>query len=210
MEHKIRQNRRWFQKMLIFLVFGLFTARAQAQLLAPTITVSTSSTNVSIGDSVTITVVAHCNVGVLSSVSCLLNNGSLPTNAVFSLLSGVINIDSTVTNTLSISHITSASAGIYTVKYGDLLGLLNLSASVPITINILPTVTAIVGNSGMIEQGFKIQFSAPTGSNVVVEASSDMNNWAALTTNLVSNGTLTYTDAVAKTASCRFYRARIK
>src|ERR1700722_19201880 len=89
MEYKPRQNGRWLQKMVIFLVFGLFTARAQAQLLAPTITVSASSTNVSIGDTVTVTVVAHCNIGVLSSATCLFSNGSLPTNAVFSILSGL-------------------------------------------------------------------------------------------------------------------------
>lgn len=210
MEYKRRQNRRWLQKMIIFLVFGLFTARAQAGLLAPTITVSASSTNVSIGDSVTITVVAHCNLGVLSSASCLFSNGSLPTNVVFSLLSGVINLDSTVTNTLTISHITSASAGTYTATYADLLGLLNLNASVPININILPTVTALASRSGMIKQGFRILFSAPSGSNVVVQASSDMSNWTSLCTNVVANGTLTYTDAVAQTVSCRFYRAKIQ
>lgn len=210
MECKHRQNRPWFQKMLIFLVFGLFTARAQAGLLAPAITVSTSSTNVSIGDSVTVTVVAHCNLGVLSSASCLFSNGSLPTNVVFSILSGVLNIDSTVTNTLTISHVTSASAGTYTVQYSDLLGLLNLNASVPITLNLTPTVTALTSVSGMIKQGFKISFSAPTGSNVVIQASSDMSNWSPLCTNVVANGTLTYTDAVAQTASCRFYRAKIQ
>jgi hypothetical protein len=212
MDYKRRQNRRWVQRMLIFLVFGLFTARAQAGLVAPTVTVSTSSTNVSIGDNVTITVVAHCNLGVLSSVSCLFGNGngSLPTNTVFSILSGVINIDSTITNTLTISHITSASAGTYTVQYADLLGLLNLSTTVPININILPTIKAVVGGSGMVQKGFKILFSAPTGSNVVVEASSDLSSWSPLCTNVVANGSLTYTDAVAKTVSCRFYRAKIQ
>jgi len=70
--------------------------------------------------------------------------------------------------------------------------------------------TAVTGASKMLTSGFKLQFSAPTGSNVVIEATSNMNNWSAIYTNVASGGSVTYTDAVAKTASCRFYRARLK
>lgn len=202
---------RWVQKIVILLLFGLFNAStAEAQLLAPTIAVSCSSTNVPIGGSATVTVVAHCNLGVLDSESCLFNNGSLPTNAVFSILSGVLNVNSTITNELTIRNITSASAGTYTVQYSDLLGLLSLSASAPINVNIIPAFTALTSGSGMIGKGFKLTFSAPAGSNVVIEATSNLKSWSPIYTNVAAGGTLSYTDTVAKTLSCRFYRAMLQ
>lgn len=211
MEQKRRIYRRWFQKIAILLLFGLFnTATAEAQLLAPQITVSTSSTNVSIGDSVTITVIAQCNLGVLTTASCQLNNGSLPVNAVFSILSGVLNYNSTITNTLTITNVSSASAGTYTVKYSDLWGILGLNSSASINLNIIPTIKALTSGTGMIAKGFKLQFSAPAGSNVVVEATSDLNSWSPIYTNVATGGNLSYTDAVATTVSCRFYRARLQ
>ncbi|HTR41114.1 MAG TPA: hypothetical protein VMH87_05820 [Pseudomonadales bacterium] len=161
----------------------------------------------------TFTIVAHCNVGVLTSLSCVLTNtltkGTVPTNVLFQTLSGVLNIDSTITNTLTIKNISSACAGTYTVKSSDLLGILGLSSSVPITLNILPTVLAVPGQAGMVANGFKLQFSGPIGSNVVIEASSDLIHWAPISTNVLTGGALSYIDTAAKANPSRFYRAQL-
>jgi len=195
----------------MFLVFGLFTATAQAGLLAPTISVSPSGTNVSNGDTVTFTVVAHCTLGLLSSDSCQFNNSSLPTNVTFTTVSGVLNVDSTITSTLTISNASAADAGTYTVKFSDLLGLLTGNASASVTLGVIPAVTAVPTQTGMVaNKGFKLQFSGPTGSNLVVQATSDMKSWTSLSTNVIVNGSVTYTDAAATTVSCRFYRAKLQ
>jgi hypothetical protein len=71
-------------------------------------------------------------------------------------------------------------------------------------------VSFVSTETGMVTSGFKLKMSGPTGSNLVIEATSDMKNWTPICTNLISNGSITYTDAVAKTLPSRYYRAKIQ
>jgi hypothetical protein len=220
MEYKRQQNRRWFQKMLIFLIFGLFTARTQAQigiLLPANVTVQPLSTNVQNGDTATFNVSAYCTLGVIYSVTWLYNGAPIPaTNTtVTSSSSGLLT--TTVNSTLTVKRVSSACTGTYSAQITDvvisLLGLITVSdnaMSQGATLGIIPTVTAVTAQTGMVGSGFKLQFSGPTGSNIVIQATSDMKNWSSLSTNVVVNGSVTYTDTTAKTVSCRFYRAKIK
>ncbi|HEV2456180.1 MAG TPA: immunoglobulin domain-containing protein [Verrucomicrobiae bacterium] len=205
----------WLQKTLIFLVFGLFnTANVEAQgLLPPSITVSPSSTNVQNGDTVTFNVSAYCVVGVLTSVTWQYSGGAFPTNAAVTTSGGILNVNSSINSTLTINNASSACAGTYTVTVSDaggLLGILVGNSSASVNLSVPATVSAVAAASKMVEKGFKIQFSAPTGSNLVIEATSDMAHWTSVCTNKVTGGSVTYTDAVAKTVSSRFYRARLK
>jgi hypothetical protein len=215
MEAEHRMNRAGLRKMAIFLMFfGLFiTARVDAGLLAPSLSVSPASTNVPNGDTVTINVQSSVLAGVLSSVSCQFSGGAFPANASFTTSGGgsLLELGGSVDAVLTITNMSAASAGTYTFSsstVGLLGGLLTTTATS--TISLTPTVTGVTSGSGMTTKGFKIQFSAPTGSNLVIQATSDMKNWTSLCTNVVKNGSVTYTDAVAKTVSCRFYRAKLK
>jgi len=212
MELKVRIVRHLAQKLIISTVFGLFAvAMAKAQLLAPAITVSPASTNVSNGDTVTFTITVHCNLGVLTADSCRFGNGSSwPVNALFNTVFGVLQVNSTITNTLTITNVSSASAGTYTIGASDLLGLLGLSSSATATVGILPTVTPVPSQTGMVSNGFKLAFAAPNGSNVVIEASSDFKTWVPISTNVVSGGVVSCIDAAAKAHPSRFYRAHFK
>ena len=217
MEYKQRQNRRWIQKMVIFLVFGLFiTARAEAQILGlgpPVITVQPMGTNVQNGDTVTFTTSAYCTLGDICAVTWVFKNGKLPTNATVTV-SGLGT--TTVSSTLTLKNASSACAGNYSVEIedellGGLLGLTTATAtSQNATLGIIPTVTAVPSGTGMVSSGFKLEFSAPTGSNVVIEASSDLKTWVPISTNVVAGGIVSYIDAAAKAHSSRFYRALIK
>jgi hypothetical protein len=213
MEYKRRQNRRRFQKTLISLFFGLFiTVEAEAGLLAPTLSVSPSSTNVPNGDTVTINIQSSVTVGVLSSISCQFSGGAFPTNASFTAIGGsLLDLGGSVDATLTITNISAASAGTYTFS-SSTVGLLGglLTTKAPCTVGLTPTVTAVTTQTGMVSNGFKLQFSGPTGSNLVIQASSDMRSWNSLSTNVIANGSVTYTDTTAKTVSCRFYRAKIQ
>lgn len=209
MEAKCRNNRSWLRKTLVLLLFGLLaTTQAQAQMASAS--VSPSGINVSNGDTVTITATGYVTLGVLSSAGWSYSGRSWPTNANYTTTGGgILNVDSTITSTLTISHITQASSGTYTFSVSGGL-LLIVSASASSTVGIIPTVTADPVRSQMVEKGFKILFSGPTGSNLVIQASSNMRNWTSLCTNVITGGSVTYTDAVPKTVTCRFYRARLK
>ena len=218
MEAKRRTNGVLFGKTLIFLLFGLFfiTARAEAQILglgAPNITAQPVGTNVQNGDTVTLTTAANCSLGDICTVTWLFNNGNLPTNATVTT-DGLGS--TTVSSTLTLNHVSSACAGTYCVEItdellGGLLGITTATAtSQNATVGVITPVTAVTTGSGMVAKGFKIEFSGPTGSNLVIQATSNMQTWTSICTNVVTDGSVTYTDTVAKTVSCRFYRARLK
>jgi hypothetical protein len=222
MDYKRRQNRRWFQKMLIFLVFGLFTVRAQAQLgilLPANITAQPLSTNVQNGDTATFTVSANCTGGgEIYSVTWLFNGKPISTNGTVTASSSGL-LTTTVNSTLTIKDISSTNAGTYSVQITDvilsLLGLISVedtATSEGATLGITPTVTAVSTQTLTVNNSnaFKVQFSGPTGSNLVIQATSDMLNWNSLSTNVIVNGSVTYTDAISPTVSCRFYRAKLQ
>lgn len=212
MEETIRINPWGLRKTVIFLVFGLFImANAKAGLLAPSLSVSPSNTNVSNGDTVTINIQSSVTVGVLSSISCQFNGGIFPTNASFITSSPLLDLGGSVNATLTITNFSAASAGTYTVQ-ASTVGLLGglLTTTVPCTLTVTPTVTGMASGSGMVTKGFKIQFSGPTGSNLVIQASTDMKHWTAISTNPITGGSVTFTDTAAATMPGRFYRAKLK
>ena len=214
MEVTVRFNPKRWVKALISLFFALFvTAKADAGLLAPSLTVSPSPTNVPNGDTVVINIQSSVVVGVLSSVSCQFNGGNLPANVSFTEVGGgsLLDLGGSVDAVLTITNVSAASAGTYTFS-SSTVGLLGglLTSKATCTVSVAATVTGMVQSSQMMQKGFKVQFSAPTGSNLVIEASSDLKSWTPIYTNKVVGGSLTYTDAVAKTVSGRYYRAKLK
>lgn len=62
---------------------------------------------------------------------------------------------------------------------------------------------------GVAPGTIKLVFSGPTGSTIVLQTSSNLVQWADLTTfNDIPAGTITYTDSVPPSESTRFYRLR--
>lgn len=210
MEGKIQfGNRQRLQKTLIFLVFGLFTARAQAQLLdpPPSITVPPVGISVQNGGTAILTASAASLPLPITSVTWY-RNGKAVSSGVLT-----VNLGATAVTTLTVSNVSSADNGnVYDVKVSNAMGSTTSSnATLVVVLNTVNNVlTAVTGASKMLTAGFKVQFSAPTGSNIVIQATSDMSHWSSIYTNVASGGSVTCTDAVAKTCSCRFYRARIK
>ena len=201
--------------MVIFLVFGVFImANAKAGIVAPTLTVSTSSTNVSKGDTVTIYIQSSVLVGSLSSIGCDFSGAAFPTNAYFTITSGgslLGLLAASVDANLTITNVSSANAGTYTF-YSSTPGLLGgtLTTYASCTLTVTPTITGMAAGSAIVTKGFKIQFSGPTGSNLVIQASTDMKHWTSISTNVITGGSVTYTDAAAMTMPSRYYRAKLK
>lgn len=196
----IRSN--WLRKVAICLVFAIFmVAKVEAGLVVPTITAQPSNTSVQNGDTTTFSMSAGCLLSAIPSVVWYCNNKPVYTNSYLLTLFSV-------SSTLTLNHVSTNNAGSYYAVVSDLLGGSVKTATA--TLSITPPVAAVAGGSGMITKGFKLQFSGPTGSNLVIEATADMVHWTSISTNLLTGGSVTYTDTIAKTVTSRFYRARLK
>ena len=66
------------------------------------------------------------------------------------------------------------------------------------------------GNLGFTNRQFLLTLSGPAGSNAVISASTNLQNWIPLVTNPLTLGSLTFTDALATNYLRRFYRATLQ
>ncbi len=210
MERKRQRNVRCLQKIAICLVFfGLLTTtQAQIGLLPPpTISVQPLDTNVLNGGTATFTVSAYTTLGVINSVTWLFNGKPVPTSNTVVTLQGAL-LSSTIGSTLTVSHVSSTDVGNFSVQITSLLS--GTATSQNAALGILPTVTAVTEGSGMVTNGFKMEFSGPTGSNVVIEASSDLKTWVPIWTNVITGGVVSCIDTAAKAYPNRYYRAKLE
>jgi hypothetical protein len=210
MEYKRRFSRRWFQKFVNYLIFGVFTANAQAQIFGPpSFVVQPLGISVQNGGTALLTTSAASVPLPITSVTWYYNDKAISAGNASIV---TVNLGVSATSVLTITNFSSANAGNYKVKIANASGSVSSSNVVVIALgNVVPAVVNLVSSgTGMIKEGFKLQISAPIGSNVVIEATSDLSNWSPIATNNATTGSVTYTDTVAKVVSCRFYRAKLQ
>jgi hypothetical protein len=75
----------------------------------------------------------------------------------------------------------------------------------PVSVAIIITNTAF----GLTNGSFGFDLSGPSGSNVVIEASTNLRAWIPLQTNLLGSGLLHFSDSQSSTNRQRFYRAHL-
>ena len=76
----------------------------------------------------------------------------------------------------------------------------------------LPGSLAIITTNaafGFTDGEFGFDVSGPSGSNVVIQASTDLQTWIPLQTNLLGSGPLYFSDPQSSTNIQRFYRAQL-
>jgi hypothetical protein len=75
----------------------------------------------------------------------------------------------------------------------------------------LPVSLAITTNAafGFTNGVFGFDVSGPSGSNVVIQASTDLQTWIPLQTNVLGSAPLYYSDSQSATNRQRFYRAEL-
>jgi hypothetical protein len=76
-------------------------------------------------------------------------------------------------------------------------------ASLPVSVTIITTNAAFGFTNGV----FGFDLSGPSGSNVVIKASTDLRAWTPLQTNFFGSGLLYFSDSQPRTNRQRFYRA---
>lgn len=212
------------QKAIVSLgVLFFLVAKCNAGGLAPTIVVQPTGTNVLNGDTAVFVAAADSGILALTGVSftwyCTSNgvtrtvsansNITISTVITNSLLGIILGGDEAF-SVLTIKNANPTNMGKYYVKATELLGgsidSLNAALNV-VTPVVVPVINIATSASALTTSGFNLQMSTPVGSNVVVEASSDMHTWTPIYTNLNSSGTLTYMDTDAKNHTARYYRA---
>lgn len=200
---------RCIRKIAICLVFFGLLASTQAQiglLPPPTISVQPLGTNVQNEGTATFNVTAYTTLGVINSVTWLLNGKPIPTSNTVVTLQGTL-LSSKIGSTLTVYNVSPTDVGNFSVQIASLLS--GTATSQNAALGILPTVTPVAAETGMVANGFQLKFSGPTGSNCVIEASSDLVHWAPISTNVITGGVVSYVDTAAKNHPSRFYRAKI-
>jgi hypothetical protein len=108
---------------------------------------------------------------------------------------------------LAVSGSTLFAGGDFTIAGTNASGYAALAnlAGAPVSVAIITTNAAFGFTGGVF--GFDV--SGPSGSNVVIQASTDLQTWMPLQTNLLGSGLLYFSDAQSPANVKRFYRARL-
>jgi hypothetical protein len=209
MKRKRQVNMHWLLKAALCLMFLAFwNAKCDAQGLGtpPLIAVQPLGISVLNGGTAAISTTA---VSTTPMEFHWYFNGEKMNNPPVANL--VIPLVGTV-STLNITNASAATAGQYYVKIENGVGeVKSSSATLIVVANIVPvTLNIVTSTLGMTANGFNLQLSGPSGSNYVIEASTDLNSWTPISTNAAPGGSVTYTDTAATNLLSRFYRARLQ
>ena len=105
---------------------------------------------------------------------------------------------------LAVSGSTLYAGGNFTTA-GTNVSAYAAMANLPVSLAIVTTNAAFGFTSGVF--GFDV--TGPSGANVVIQASTDLQTWIPLQTNLLGSGLLYFSDPQSTTNVQRFYRAQL-
>jgi len=203
----IRYQKRKAAIGLIF--FGFLTTRSHAQIgTPPIIAVQPLGVAVQNGGTALLTTTA---VSLTSMKFYWLFNGQ-PVSATNTIVVNVVVPLVGTVSTLTVNDASPASAGNYSVRVVNGVGSTSSSnaALIVLTATVTNVLNIISAGTGMTAAGFKLQLSGPSGSNYVIQASTDLKNWISIATNAAPTGSIFYTDTAATNLPVRYYRAKIQ
>ncbi len=201
-----------FKALICFVFMGFHQLDALAASgPPPSVTVPPVGISVSKGGIAVITLIADTSIGTTETFTWQLNGHDISTNKNVLVVSAVVPLTGIGTSTPTINNVDTTNAGVYTIKITNYGGTTTTNATLIVLDTVVSNVVNIVSTgTGMTANGFKLLLSGPTGSNCVIQASSDLNSWTSISTNTFSSGTATFTDTNAAVLPRRFYRAAIK
>jgi Immunoglobulin I-set domain len=186
---------------MCLILFGVLVTSGHAQLgTPPNIIVQPLGLSVQKGGTAVITTTA---VSLTTPTFKWLFNGKKIKDDNATVINVVVPLVGTV-STLTLKEVASQDAGNFSVQ------VVNAAGSVTSSNATMIVLASTISSFGMVANGFKLQLSGPTGSNIVIQASTDLNNWTSISTNLASAGGIAYTDTAAQFLPFRYYRAIIK
>jgi purine nucleoside phosphorylase len=159
-------------------------------LIPPAITTQPQAQTVIVGQSATFSVVATGSAPLGYQWS---RNGTAVSGATNSML------------TLNTAQ--SADAGSYTVMVTDVAGSV---PSMVATLTVIPPTPPSFDSAGMTPNGFTFQLSVPVGCTYVILATTNLQDWTPISTNVALTGSVVVTDPAATNCSRQFYRAMVQ
>jgi len=206
MKQKRQVNTYWLLKMALCFEFSAFcAAKCEAQLGGPP-SISVQPLGVSVQSGGT-ALIATTAVSLTPMTFTWKFKGNAMTNPQVANVNGVVG----VVSTLTIPDATSANAGDYSVTIVNGVGTTTSSnANLVVLLDVPATLSIVTSSLGLTTNGFNLQLSGPSGSNYVIEASTDLQSWKPISTNAAPNGTVSYTDTAATNFPARFYRAMLQ
>lgn len=198
----------WQKAIAGVLFLAFFAVRGHAQLgVPPIILVQPLNTSVLNGYTTLVTTTVAPSI-TPQKYYWFFNDQPVSTNALI-VVSNAIDSQLNIVCTLAIFNANSTNAGTYSLRITNGVGsTVSSNAVLTVLSTTVSNVINIIGpGTGMTTNGFKVLLSGPSGSNFVVDASTDLNNWSPILTNFASTGTISCTDTLAKNFPIRFYRA---
>ena len=113
-------------------------------------------------------------------------------------------------STLTLNNVQPTDAGTYSVVVANPWGLAS-SAVAMLTVTNPPTsAPPSLDAAAMTPDGFKFQLSVPAGHTYVILASTNLQDWIPIYTNIALTGSIVLTDVAASNCGRRFYRVMVQ
>jgi hypothetical protein len=108
---------------------------------------------------------------------------------------------------LTLDNVATTNAGNYFVTVINSYGSVLSAVAVLTVTDPPPPAPPSLAAAAMASNGFTFQFSVPVGHTYVISASTDLQDWTPISTNLAQTASVAFTDPAGTNYSRRFYRA---
>jgi Immunoglobulin domain len=112
-------------------------------------------------------------------------------------------------STLTLNNAQTTDAGSYAVVVANVASSVTSGVATLTVTNPLPPAPPSLGAAGITPNGFTFQLSVPAGSTYVILATTNLQDWTPVFTNVALSGSVVVTDPGATTYNKRFYRALV-
>jgi hypothetical protein len=109
-------------------------------------------------------------------------------------------------DSVTLTNVQAAQAGSYTVVVSNSWGSIT-SAVATLTVTNPIIILSMPPGEGMTASGFTFQFDLPVGATYLILASTDLQAWTPIYTNVATTATVVFTDSAVASYPWRFYRA---
>ena len=110
-------------------------------------------------------------------------------------------------STLTLDTVQSADAGSYTVVVANVAGSVTSAVA---ALTVIPPTPPSFGAAGMTRNGFTFQLAVPVGCTYVILATTNLQDWIPISTNVALTGSVAFADTSATNNPMRFYRALVQ
>jgi hypothetical protein len=143
-----------------------------------------------------------------SALLSVVASGTAPLSYQWSLNSTALS--GATSSTLTLTNVQASDTGNYTVVVTNVAGSVTSEVATLTVTNPAPPAPPSIGAAGMTTNGFTFQLSVSVGQTYVILATTNLQDWTPISTNVALTGNVVITDPAATNCSSRFYRAMVQ